>query len=96
VKHDYRTGKKVEITATIHALDGTKFRHPLLAHECSAPLGVIISRLIELHEQKRHQSTWWYEFWHGQFSTLEIDAEIRELTRALNSCNVIWETLNDE
>lgn len=92
MKPNYSTGKTVPVTAVLHALDGTKYSHPLLARECRAPLGVVVTRLIELHEQKRKQSTWWYAFWHGRFTALEIDAEIKELTRALNCCAVTWET----
>lgn len=88
----YMTGKKVPINLSLHMQNGETRTISTEGSECRVGMGDLFVRLCELMELKRKRSSWWYVFFNGRYATLEIDAEIRELTRALNQAHVEWAT----
>jgi hypothetical protein len=55
-----------------------------------AGLGDAFVRLHELLEEKKKRSTWWYRFWNGRFSCLELDISIKRLLEQLNYTHIEW------
>lgn len=90
---EFRTGQK----GIVHCqLIGTKTEGGDLVKfdregdKYRAGLGDAIIKLNELIAERKRRSRWWYIFFNGRFSCIELDISIKRLTDCMNYVHLDW------
>lgn len=89
----FRTGEKGMVRCVLlntRDLTGKQVEFEREGDKYVAGIGDGVVRLMELIELRRQRSTFWYRFFNGRFSCLELDVSIKKLQDELNEVKIGW------
>ena len=89
----FRTGQKGTVNCQLIGVKtegGDIVKYTREGDQYQAGLGDAVVRLMELIEERKRRSSWWYRAFNGRFSCIELDISIKRLLEVLNYSHVSW------